>query len=1049
MPATRENAPVALRPSSRRRKAEQRRRAHLDRALRVLTDPALSTLPGDQLPAELLTRLRAAVGGEVAAVLLASSDGRSLRVTAVDGDRVLLPGGKLVAMGEGPIGIPVQRGRTAVYRDTAELAGGDPDQLRSLAVAAVPVGEATGGGVVVGSRAAGAFEEDIGPLLEVVADRCGRSVHETRLGEAERRNRLAYEHARLHLGLLARAGLVLSKAMESYDEPLVSLGEVLVPAFADWFCVDLIDEVGQLRRVVSSSRDERGMPVAWTSGIHRHPEGDEIVRAAMASGRSRSVMPYREGPMHGGEPARPGEEPVESDPEAGVESMLVVPIRVRGLSFGALSLVTEKGRRGYRRSDLETAEDLADRIGVTVERVLSWRESRAAEAAARLHATRLQALMEASLVINSPLAEPEVMDVLVDHARRVVLAEEILVCSVGEAAETSPEQDVGVERQWSRAGRETAAPGATIAFAARAAARLGHLTRAGAPPGGTAAGTSLETPWIAVPMAEGRRPDQRVLVVVGVPGQPFTEDDESVTALLAQMASVALQNAHLYDVVRGSEHRLRAIVDSSPLAIAEVDLEGAARWWNRAATELFGWRHQDPAEKRLPVRERAAGLLVGLWDRSRRGEATVGTELGATSPDGGQLELSVSTAPLRAPDGAVGSVLVVAEDVTERRRMLDRFHQAERLTAMARMAGGLAHDFNNLLTIILGCSEVLTRQMDAESPMTQEVAAIQRAGQRAAALTGQLLTIGRRQGGQRSVVDLDEILCAMEPMLVGLLGEDVELDISPGTGGACVLVDPGELERVVINLAINARDAMAEGGRLGLRSRTVSASGRETGGLVALSVSDTGVGMDVETQEHCFEPFFTTKGLARGTGLGLAVVHAMVSQAGGQVLVDSVPGRGTTFTLWFPVAEREPGRPAPATEADDGERRVLLFVEDEPELRQLSVRELERQGFAVVPASSGVEALRALDARQGLVDLVVTDVLMPGMSGLELRRVIRDVYPAMPVLLISGNLDDSVDDETTAEEPTPDLLAKPFTPDQLAARVRQLLGQRQRDETGA
>ena len=1047
---TRENALMALRPSTRRRKVQERRQLALGRALHVLTDPALSALPGDQLLAELLTRLRAAADAEVAAVLLASADGRSLRATAVDGDRVLLPVGKVLEMGAGPIGVAVQRGRTAVYHDTHELAGGEPEQLRSLAVAALRVGGRVGGGVVVGSRAAGVLDDDIGALVEVVADRCGLSVSESRLADAERRNRLAYEHARLHLGILARAGLVLSKAMESYDEPLASLGEVLVPAFADWFCVDLIDEAGELRRVASSSRDERGMPVVWTTGIHRHPEGDEIVRAAMASGRSRSVMPYRAGPLHGGEPARPGDVPVESAaPEAGVESMLVVPIRVRGLSFGALSLVTETGRRGYRRSDLETAEDLGDRIGVTVERVLSWRESRAAEAAARLHASRLQALMEASLVVNSPLAEPEVLDVLVDHARRVVAAEEIIVCSVRQGDESGGEREVEVERQWSRSGRETAAPGETIAFAARAAAQLGHLTRATASGESSVGGPSVELPWIAVPMSQVQQADQRVLVIVGAPRQGFSDDDESVTALLAQMASVALQNAHLYDVVRGSEHRLRAIVDSSPLAIAEVDLEGVAQWWNRAAGVLFGWRAKDREDKQLPVRERAAALLAGLWERSRRGEATVGTELGATSPDGRQLELSVSTAPLRSPDGTVGTVLVVAEDVTERRRLLDRFHQAERLTAMARMAGGLAHDFNNLLTIILGCSEVLTRQIDAESTMAQEVAAIQRAGQRAAALTGQLLTIGRRQGGQRSVVDLDEVLCAMEPMLVGLLGEDVELDIAPGAGGACVLVDPGELERAVINLAINARDAMPEGGSLGLRSRTVGPPGREAGGMVALSISDTGVGMDVETQEHCFEPFFTTKGLARGTGLGLAVVHAMVSQAGGQVLVDSTPGRGTTFTLWFPVAERETGRVASARVAEDGERRVLLFVEDEPELRQLSVRELERQGFAVVAASSGVEALRALDACQGQVDLVVTDVLMPGMSGLELRRVIRDIYPAVPVLLISGNLDDSVDDETTADESTLDLLAKPFTPDQLASRVRQLLGQRQRDETGA
>jgi nitrogen-specific signal transduction histidine kinase/FixJ family two-component response regulator len=403
----------------------------------------------------------------------------------------------------------------------------------------------------------------------------------------------------------------------------------------------------------------------------------------------------------------------------------------------------------------------------------------------------------------------------------------------------------------------------------------------------------------------------------------------------------------------------------------------------------------------------------------------------------------VSTAPLFDHEGAVTGILVVAEDVTERRRMLEQFHQAERLGAMARLAGGVAHDFNNLLTVILGSSEVLLRRADADDEWRDDVAAIQRAGERAAALTSQLLAIGHRRPVQSVVVDPDAVMESMQPMLVRLLGEDVELSVVAGSPPGRILADPAELERALLNMVINARDAMPGGGRIEVSTRVMGADLPGSWQVVALTVSDTGAGMDPETIEHCFEPFFTTKGLARGTGLGLAAVHAMVTQAGGHITVESTVGRGTTFTLWFPAAEAklEPDVAEHATALDRGDE-VILLVEDEEELRRLAVRELDRRGYAVVVASAGAEALEVVRSLDGRIDLLVTDVVMPGMSGIELATRVNEVWPLMPVLFVSGHLDEgSVGRNPMAEDA--DLLAKPFTPDQLGHRVRLALDRAQ------
>jgi two-component system cell cycle sensor histidine kinase/response regulator CckA len=281
------------------------------------------------------------------------------------------------------------------------------------------------------------------------------------------------------------------------------------------------------------------------------------------------------------------------------------------------------------------------------------------------------------------------------------------------------------------------------------------------------------------------------------------------------------------------------------------------------------------------------------------------------------MELSLSVAPLEENDGTTGGILAVVEDATEREHVVEQFHRSQRLGAMARLAGGIAHDFNNLVTVILGSSETLIRRLDSDDPLLAEAEAIHRVVKRAAALTGQLLQIGHRSSVRLVETDPCEVISSMTDELRRLLGSEIELDITNDyrRSPLLVLVDRAELERSVLNLAFNARDAMPQGGRLAINTRLV----RDENGprsSVVISVSDTGIGMDPSTAEHCFEPFFSTKGSASGTGLGLATVHATITQANGTVNVESTPGVGTTFTLKFPLAQPAPNE-VPATEKDE------------------------------------------------------------------------------------------------------------------------------------
>ena len=1045
---------LGLAVNTERRVADRRLRTELGRAssmlrtVEAITDPGLAFLGIDELLGAMLERTKEALGGDVVSVLLADEDGARLHVRASSGVTALSPVGSEVLVGDGVLGTTAQGARPVVVPDVRRSdAGRLPEcqsSISSLMVAPLIVHGTTLGIVEVASVLRRTFGVADLRLLQVASDRLAAVLERARLDDLAVRGRYGVEHANMHLRVLARGGTVLGKALENYDTALDELAEVVVPELADWFGVHVLQDSGELRCVASRTRGEAFASRALMAG-RPSPWMEELVREAVDDRRPQFAIPTSrlDASDLGAAVHMLGPLPERS----GVSSMLVVPVHVRGTVAAALAFATGPKSRGFRPSDLETASELAERVGVTIDRVRSWWASQRAGETASQYAERLRRLMDASLVVNAQFSEEEVIQLLVEHTHRVLEADVVVVSaqpSGGPLAERVWPPDRSFDQAPDRAGAAEDLRRAVLA-AATAVAASGEVVRR--PEGGLGeTAPAAARGWVAAPITDAGGEVRRVVVAAGEPGTWFSVEDESVVTLLAQMTSVALRNARLYAEVLGNEQRLQTLVDSSPLAIAELHATGEAAWWNRAAAELFGWP-DGSVPRRMPVREGSELVLAGLLDSAFGGKPIIGVAVPVAGAGGELRELSVSASPLGALGtlGTVSGVLVVAEDVTERQRMLEQFHQAERLNAMSRMAGAVAHDFNNLLTVILGCSDVLLRRLGDDQDLAPDVAAIHRAGTRAAALTNQLVRIGgSQQPVQPELVVVDEVVVSMQPMLSSALGSGVRLEIVPGAGATAVLVDRSELERSVLNLAINARDAMPAGGTFTIESTCTVEDPPDGEELLELSFTDTGIGMDEETLAHCFEPFFTRKGRARGTGLGLAVVHATVSQAGGEVRVESSPGVGARFTLVFPVGTAHAGSvardatcdAAPFSEHEVGGETVLV-VDDELEVLRLEVRELKAAGYQVLDAANASEALHLVDARGGPVHLLVTDVVMPGMNGIELAAAVRWRYPEAGVLFVSGHLDDAAATSPLGEQGT--LLTKPFAPGELTRRVRDEL----------
>jgi PAS domain S-box-containing protein len=392
-----------------------------------------------------------------------------------------------------------------------------------------------------------------------------------------------------------------------------------------------------------------------------------------------------------------------------------------------------------------------------------------------------------------------------------------------------------------------------------------------------------------------------------------------------------------------------------------------------------------------------------------------------------------------------------AEDITERRALEQQLRQAQKMEAVGRLAGGIAHDFNNLLMVISGYSEFLLDRIGSDPTMRGHAQEIANAAGRATSLTRQLLAFSRKQMLAPKIVDLNSVVTENVKMLTRVIGEDIDLVMVPGPDIGAVKADPGQIEQVIMNLAVNARDAMPQGGRLTIETANVTLDANyarfhapvKPGDYVMLAISDTGVGMDADTQAHIFEPFYTTKGL-KGTGLGLSTVYGIVKQSEGYIWLYSEAGKGTSFKIYLPrlsatgeVLATEPALAADADQPNPGHETILL-VEDEENLRRLARQSLENQGYSVIDAPDGATAIQISQAHQGPIHLLLTDVIMPGMNGRELANKVSPTRPEMRVLYMSGYTENHIGHNGTLDEGIT-LLQKPFTLPALKAKVREML----------
>ena len=505
-----------------------------------------------------------------------------------------------------------------------------------------------------------------------------------------------------------------------------------------------------------------------------------------------------------------------------------------------------------------------------------------------------------------------------------------------------------------------------------------------------------------------------------------------------------------------SRTRLAAIVESSDDAIISKDLTGKITSWNHGAEVLFQYSADEVIGEQISLLDVPDTVDVehDTSERLALGEAARNQETRRRAKDGSIVEISLTRSPLHDEDGVVTGVSWIARDLTTRRkaeenlrRTEENFRQAQKMEAVGRLAGGIAHDFNNLLSVILSYSEIARDDLKVGDPLRVDLGEIHTAGLRAAELTKQLLAFSRKQVLQPRVVDLNQILNGMERMLSRLLGDDVELTVMNGADIGRVLADPGQIEQVIMNLAVNARDAMPDGGMVTIETSNVefddSSVGDRFGTLpghyVLLAVSDTGMGMDAETKTRIFEPFFTTKEQGKGTGLGLSTVIGIVQQSGGTVGVYSELDRGSTFKVYLPRTDKPAEAPRSIVGPDvlQGTETILL-VEDEDQVRNVACMILRRHGYHVLDASNGGEAFLIAKDFSATIHLLLTDVVMPRLSGRKLAEQLAPQRPDMKVLFISGYTDDAIIHHGVLDAGVA-FLQKPFKPDALVRKVRQVL----------
>ena len=527
----------------------------------------------------------------------------------------------------------------------------------------------------------------------------------------------------------------------------------------------------------------------------------------------------------------------------------------------------------------------------------------------------------------------------------------------------------------------------------------------------------------------------------------FGERDEDVLTLVSQQLAAAIDRKRNEQALRRSEVSYRSLIQTAVYGIYRSSLDGRFLDVNPALIGMLGYDSALEVFALDPQKDVFAdpAEYSRLIDEFRRTGRIDGVEVRWKRKDGALITARISGRAVAAGDEPADVVEAIVEDITARRVLEDQFRQAQKMEAVGRLAGGIAHDFNNLLMVIGGYTEVLLNQLTQGHPLLSKAESIQQASDRATTLTRQLLAFSRKQLLELKVVDVNAIVSDMERLLRPLIGEDIELttQLSPSIG--CTRADAGQLEQVIMNLVVNAKDALPKGGKISIRTAGVmhESDGPEhsyikKGPYVMISVSDNGQGMDRETQARIFEPFFTTKEKGKGTGLGLSTVYGIVKQSGGYVFVQSELGHGTAFTIYLPRVDEPcdvPGLSQPSPSSAGGSETIML-VEDEESVRQLVRETLESRGYRVLEAANGQTALALAAEHKYDLHLVITDVVMPGLSGHELAQQLLTVRPALKVLYLSGYAQDAFPPSESHKA----FLQKPFTLQSLARKVREVLG---------
>jgi len=804
-------------------------------------------------------------------------------------------------------------------------------------------------------------------------------------------------------GGVRRAADLRSGAVAALVAPADDVGErlehlvgALVPSTLDGCEIELVDARGH---AVDTVVHHRGVTPSQTVA------GFETLRALVFERRGHEI-------------ARRGSDDAPS--------CIVACILDGEGAIGTIACVTSEGDDGLE-AVASAVEDVGRLLGASIGRELLQRRARDAARRSQRLASQLHQLIARSIAVAGLQRAADVIEGLAATARSVFDA------------------DVAVVRL-------VAGPGAPMEVVATRDGTIGGAQqsprRFDVPAAALASTTAVcDGDWLVAPLLVRRGDSRGAVCIRRRSDATFRDDDAEVASLLAQMSSSALDATEMHQTILGSEERLRVLVDTAPIGIVETDLDGGIEWWNRAAGDLFGWPVVDEGALEVaPVLpDDALVPLQALWASAASGATVSAQDLSGVELNGRRRELAASVALIAPAEGRGGSLLTVVEDVTDHRQLMEELRHAQRMEVIGQLSSSVAHDFNNLLTLISGYAELLLIEAidDRSAQLARD---IQATTTRASTLTGKLLTMGRTKLPSPVAFSPVSTVRGLSEVLDRIIGADVALSLSLDPASGTIRADPDQFEQMVMNLATNARDAMDEGGDLRitiapttLDARSAARAGVEPGEFVRVEIADTGAGMDDETLLRCFEPLYTTKGPSKGTGLGLPAARRVVVESGGSIQVRSTPGSGTTFEILFPSVVDAPTSEAPTTmTAAPVESATILLAEDEDGIRELLARILRHNGFEVLDTSSAEEALEVARSTPRPIDLLVSDVVMTGMTGGELAATLQAERPELLVVLVSGNVDSTVVDSVA--EGTGAFLAKPFKPSELIGVIAELRG---------